>query len=143
MRKLIAFSLVLQLILVFLCCGNSSAQPLTATDIKTQMLKDWARAKAYTIDYLNTMPADKYSYRAGDVDSARTFAQQMLHLAWFNVYLMSSAIGEKGLPWADADLEHRASSERKDSVMYYVTASYDYCLNKVRGFEASKWGEMV
>src|SRR5688500_14278013 len=36
------------------------AQALKPEDIKAQMVKDWERAKAYTIDYLNSMPADKY-----------------------------------------------------------------------------------
>ena len=48
--------------------------------IKKQFLRDWQRAKVYTLDYLNTMPADKYSFRP--VDSIRSFAGQMLHLAW-------------------------------------------------------------
>jgi hypothetical protein len=38
---------------------------------------------AYTVDYLNAMPADKYSFKA--TDSTRSFAQQMLHLAQANV----------------------------------------------------------
>ena len=61
----------------FVIFNESHAQSLT--DIKTQLVKDWERAKAYTADYLNTMPADKYSFRA--TDSIRSFAQQMLHLA--------------------------------------------------------------
>jgi hypothetical protein len=56
-----------------------NAQSLSAEDIKAQMVKEWERSKAYTIDYLNTMPANKYSFKA--VDSIRSFAQQMLHLA--------------------------------------------------------------
>src|SRR3984957_4583668 len=64
---------------------SASAQAITDDQIKAQFLKDWQRAKAYTLDYLNTMPADKYSFRP--VDSIRSFAQQMLHLAWNNVFL--------------------------------------------------------
>ena len=36
------------------------------------------------------MPADKYSFKAND--SVRSFAQQMLHLAGGNVYLMMNAL---------------------------------------------------
>ena len=63
-------------VFAFVLSFESKAQSLE--DIKMQMAKDWERAKAYTIDYLNTMPADKYSFKA--VDSIRSFAQQMLHL---------------------------------------------------------------
>ena len=61
----------------FILSSESKAQSLE--DIKIQMVKDWQRAKTYTVDYLNTMPADKYSFKA--VDSIRSFAQQMLHLS--------------------------------------------------------------
>jgi len=58
------------------------------------MFTDWQRAKAYTVDYLNAMPADRYSFHP--VDSIkRTFAQQMLHLASGNIFLMSKATAAK------------------------------------------------
>jgi uncharacterized damage-inducible protein DinB len=141
MKKMIAVSIAFQLALTLLCSDRSNAQALTSADIKAQMVKDWERAKSYTVDYLNTMPADKYSFKA--VDSIRSFAQQMLHLAAGNVFLMSSATGDKGLPWLMSDPEHRASSQQKDSVMYYVTSSYDYCMNAVKNFDTNKWGEMT
>src|SRR6187399_2517674 len=126
-------------LLVIVIPSIVNAQSLSAEDIKAQMVKEWERSKAYTIDYLNTMPANKYSFKA--VDSIRSFAQQMLHLASGNVFLMSSATGDKPLPWLMSDPEHRASSQQKDSVMYYVTASYDYCMNQVKNFDTNKWGE--
>ena len=70
---------------------QSKAQAVTLETIKAQLVKDWERAKDYTIVYLNTMPADKYSFKA--TDSIRSFAQQMLHLAQANVGLLSGAIG--------------------------------------------------
>jgi hypothetical protein len=72
---------------------SASAQAITGDQIKAQFIKDWQRAKAYTLDYLNTMPADKYSFKP--VDSIRSFAEQMLHLAWDNVFLNMVATGKK------------------------------------------------
>src|SRR5689334_8240502 len=68
-------------------CFVMHAQTMSDEDIRAQFLKDWERAKAYTIDYLNSMPADKYSFKA--TDSIRSFAQQMLHLAQSNVNVIS------------------------------------------------------
>src|SRR6266853_3234148 len=76
----------------FLMCvslESRSQSSLSAENIKAQFIKDWERARAYTVDYLNTMPADKYSFKA--VDSIRSFAQQMLHLSQGNLFLMSTA----------------------------------------------------
>jgi len=133
MKKLVIF------LLAALPAGLS-AQSLTGEDIKNQFIKDWERSKAYTQDYLNTMPADKYSFKA--VDSIRSFAQQMLHLAAGTAFLMNMATGAK--PSYDArGLEGRASAQTKDSVMYFVNASYDYAIKAIKDLDASKLGEMI
>ena len=128
-------------LLSFLLLQPANSQSITTAEIKGQMVKDWERAKAYTIDYLNTMPADKYGFKAHD--STRSFAQQMLHLAGANVFLMMTAAGTPPLPWLSMTLENRTSAQTKDSVMHYVTSSYDYCINTVNNADVNKWGEKV
>jgi uncharacterized damage-inducible protein DinB len=123
----------------FLLSFAVNAQSLNSADIQAQMVKDWERGKAYTIEYLNTMPADKYGFKA--VDSLRSFAQQMLHLASGNVFLMTNATGKPPLSWLQSDIEHSAKAQNKDSVMYYVVASYDYCIDAVKSLDPAKWGE--
>ena len=137
MKKLIITS---SLLTFFLCISISciKAQSLTSEDIKAQLVKEWERSKAYTIDYLNTMPANKYSFKAND--SIRSFAQQMLHLAQANLFFLSLATDLKS-PSFGSDREKSASAQTKDSVMYYVTTSYDYCINAVKSSDVSKWGE--
>lgn len=130
---------LLCILLAFLVSFTVKAQSLTSADIKAQMVKDWERAKDYTKEYLNTMPANKYGFRA--VDSLRSFAQQMLHLASGNVFLMMNAVSKPPLPWLQSDIEHSATAQNKDSVMYYVLASYDYCIDAVKSFDPAKWGE--
>lgn len=105
------------------------------------MVKDWERAKAYTVDYLNTMPADKYTFRAHD--SIRSFAQQMLHLAQANGFLMATATGQKPPAFVMNDLERSPGAQKKDSVMYLVTSSYDYCINAVKNADINKWAEKI
>ena len=111
MKRLIFLSTCWLVVFTFILSLQSRAQALNTTDIKAQMVKDWERAKAYTVDYLNTMPADKYSFKA--VDSIRSFAQQMLHLASGNVFLMSAAISGAPLPWLMGDIEHSAGAQKK------------------------------
>ena len=85
------------------------------------------------------MPADKYSFKA--VDSIRSFAQQMLHLAGGNVGLMSASGTDQKPPFMRRDLETSAGAQSKDSVMYFVTASYDFCISAVKASDVNKWGE--
>lgn len=108
-----------------------TAQTMNEEDIRSQFIKDWERARAYTIDYLNTMPADKYSFKA--TDSIRSFAQQMLHLAQSNVNILAFLAKEPNV-FGEGILENRKTAQTKDSVMYYVIASYDLaitCLKKM------------
>jgi uncharacterized damage-inducible protein DinB len=128
----------------FLCVAASflqvSAQSMSGDALKTQFVKDWERAKAYTLEYLNAVPADKYSFRASD--SIRTFAQQMLHLASSNIFLMGTAV-DKTIPWPGTDHEGKLIPQNKDSVIYYVTRSYDFSIESIRNFDFAKSGELV
>ncbi|MHA4809730.1 DinB family protein [Flavitalea flava] len=126
---------------VFMTVLNMSArcQAISSEEIRTQLVKDWERAKIYTADYLNAMPADKYSFKA--VDSIRSFAQQMLHLSQGNIFLMSNASDMQPPAFVMANLEHSPGAQTKDSVQYYVNASYDYCINAVKNSDVNKWGE--
>jgi uncharacterized damage-inducible protein DinB len=119
---------------------SASAQAITGDDIKAQFVKDWERAKAYTLDYLNAMPADKYSFRA--VDSIRSFAEQMLHLAQGNTNLASNGTGQTHL-FAGRQLEKSETAKTKDSVVYYVTQSYDFAIEGIKNLDVSKLGEMT
>ena len=139
MKKNILMTVLLLSLFVLVTPSIGNAQSLSADNIKAQMVKDWERGKAYTLEYLNTMPENKYSFKA--VDSLRSFAMQMLHLASGNVFIMMNATGQPPLPWLSPDIENRATAQKKDSVMYYVTTSYDYCINAVKNFDPNKWGE--
>src|SRR6187455_2635091 len=124
MKKIITRTMIYVAMFTLVCSSLSHAQIIPSADIKDQMVKDWERAKSYTVDYLNRMPADKYSFKA--VDSIRSFAQQMLHLSQGNLFLMSRGVDEAPPSFLQSDLEHSATAQNKDSVMYYVTSSYDY-----------------
>jgi uncharacterized damage-inducible protein DinB len=112
-------------------------QNIPADSIKSMMVKDWERAKAYTQDYMSTMPADKYSLKA--TDSVRSFAQQLLHLANANTFFASTATGEKLT--AGGDPEKRASAQTADSVKLIVNSSYDFVINAIRKMSPSAFLE--
>jgi hypothetical protein len=136
MRKIIAAAAI-GWALPFL---NLQAQTLKDDEVRLQLLKDWERAKAYTVDYLNTVPPDKYSYRA--TDSIRNFAQQMLHLAQSNVNIIAFVAGEPNII-TNPMLENSKTAQSKDSVMYYVTASYDLFIDGIKKINTSTFNEKV
>jgi DinB family len=104
-----------------------------ADSLKRQLLKDWKRSKDYTLDYLSTMPADQYSLRPHD--SIKTFAQQMIHMAQGTIGLMEAATAKK-IPGVinRMNLESTPAALTKDSVIYFVTLSYDYAIEALELF---------
>ena len=132
MKKLLLSSILA------LICFVASAQ--LADSLKSQMIRDWERAKAYTKEYLDAMPKDKYSFKAND--SVRSFAQQMLHLAQGNVGLAVNGTGGERM-WAGANLERSTTAQSADSVNYYVMTSYDYVINGIKNLDMSKYLELT
>jgi uncharacterized damage-inducible protein DinB len=119
---------------------NLEAQTLNDEEVRAQLLKDWERAKSYTIDYLNTVPPDKYSFRA--TDSIRNFAQQMLHLAQSNVNIIAFVAGEPNFI-SNPQLETSKTAQSKDSVKYYVIASYDLVIDGIKKINTASFNEKV
>lgn len=102
-------------IAILMIASFTQAQSVNNDSLKTQMVKDWERAKAYTNEYLDAMPADKYSWRP--VDSIRSFSEQMLHLAQGNIGLLSNGT-DKARIWVGRNLEKSPTAQGKDSVSY-------------------------
>jgi uncharacterized damage-inducible protein DinB len=117
-----------------------AAQNIPGDSLKQQMVKDWERAKAYTQEYLEAMPADKYNFRP--VDSMRSFAGQMLHLAHANAGLGFIATGAP-YPFNSQTFENAPTAQSKDSVIYYVNTSYTFVISAIRSMDVSKFGEDV
>ncbi|MBS1564933.1 MAG: DinB family protein [Bacteroidetes bacterium] len=117
-----------------------AAQGINADSVKAQLIKDWQRAKDYTDEYLKTMPADKYGARP--VDSIRSFAEQMLHLSMGNEGLIVAATGSERI-FNGRNIEKAPGAQSRDSVMYFVDASYDFAINSIKKLDASKLGERV
>lgn len=134
------FGLLLLVSIIAVLPTHTFGQQMVPVDsIKAMLVKDWERAKAYTEDYMKTMPAAKYSFKA--TDSVRSFAQQLLHITEANMFIISTGTGAKlsGGP----GLEQRASAQTADSVMYYVNMSYDYAINAIKNMPSNTLMEPV
>jgi uncharacterized damage-inducible protein DinB len=132
-------------LLLSLCFFSTIAQNSLNETLKQQMVKDWERARAYTREYLDAMPADKYGFRS--VDSIRSFAEQMLHVAFANVALATVGTGvqngEVQNIFLSPNLEKSPTAKSKDSVVYYVDTSYDFVINAIKNMDFGKIDEVV
>lgn len=127
-------------ILVLFCYTVGIAQTVAPDSLKAQLIKDWERAKAYTAEYLAAMPADKYT--AKPVEGIRSFAEQMLHLAQGSIGLSANGTGKTRI-FPGYNMEKSATAQSKDSVSYYVNASYDFAIEGIKAMDANKLGEQV
>ena len=127
-------SLLLTMLVTFACTA------VQAQFTQSQLVDEFTRAKAYTKAYLDAMPEDGYALKPTPI--MRTFAQQMLHLAAANVMLMTNVTTDKIPAGISFTLEQRASAQTKDSVVYYVTTSYDFARNAVANSDVSKWWDV-
>ena len=123
---------------ILLICVTTRAQ--FNESVKAQLVMEWQRAKAYTQEYLEAMPKDKYEFKAHD--SMRSFAQQMLHLAQDIVIMVSIGTNKERI-WQGQIIEQRPSAQTADSVLYFLTTGYDYGINAIQNFDASKFEEKV
>lgn len=115
-------------------------QSVAPDSLKTQLIKDWERAKAYTAEYLAAMPADKYT--AKPVEGIRSFSEQMLHLAQGSIGLSANGTGKTRI-FPGYNMEKSATAQTKDSVSYYVNASYDFAIEGIKAMDANQLGELV
>jgi uncharacterized damage-inducible protein DinB len=129
------------LLMLFLSIQFSNAQSVSGESIKLQFIKDWELAKVLTDEYLDVMPADKYNFKAQD--SIRSFAQQMLHLAQVTSAMVSNGTGTPRLFAKGRSLEKSPGAQVKDSVVYYVNASYEFAIQAIKNMDATKLQEKV
>ena len=91
------------------------------------------------------VPADKYNYRPND--SVRSFAEQMLHLAAADAGMVMIGTGSKDpkIPgiFFSRNLEKLPSAQSKDSVVYFVTTSYDFVINTLKNLTDLRFDEVV
>lgn len=102
-----------------------------------EFVKDWERAKAYTLEYLEAMPADKYDLKP--TPEMRTFAQQMLHLTDANYGFTSAATGVESPVGMGAS--EKSADQSKESVIRQVTEGYDFVINSIKTLTPAQWDE--
>jgi uncharacterized damage-inducible protein DinB len=84
----------------------------------------WKRAKKWTLDYIDAMPAEAMNYKPKP--EVRSFAEQMLHLAFWN-HGFGEFISGKASPYGkdQKNLEARQDLQTKAELRKTVEASYD------------------
>ena len=109
---------------------------ITVTQAQTanDMVKEWERAKAYTREYLDAMPADKYSLKP--TPEMRSFADQMLHMTDGNYGIAAAAAGIQSPVGIGA--AEKWADKSKDAVTKQVMDSYDFVIKTIKGMKPAQ-----
>ncbi|OYX23541.1 MAG: damage-inducible protein DinB [Algoriphagus sp. 32-45-6] len=102
-----------------------------------EIIKDWERAKAYTQEYLDAMPAESYALKP--TAEMRSFAQQMLHLTDGNYGFASAATGISS-PVGFGESE-KSADQSKENVIKLVLAGYDFVINSIKSLTPTQLAE--
>lgn len=103
------------------------------------MVKEWERAKAYTKEYLDTMPEPGYALKP--TPEMRSFAEQMLHLTDANYGIASATTGEKS-PIGFGESE-KTADKSKTNVTKLVMDGYDFVINNIKKMTPAQLNENV
>ncbi|HEX2491638.1 MAG TPA: DinB family protein, partial [Blastocatellia bacterium] len=103
---------------------------------------NWKRARKWTLDYIDAMPENATSFKP--TPEIRSFAEQMLHLAFWN-YAIAESLGGKANPYGKKQetLEQRDDVKAKAALRKVVEESYDNLLAAVAGLDEAKMLEQV
>jgi uncharacterized damage-inducible protein DinB len=105
------------------------------------MIKDWERAKVYTMEYLTAANEETIDFKP--TPDMRSFGQQMLHLSEVNYGLGSAASG-KTSPIAFGQLEKASDQYKsKEALTKAVMESYDFVISALKEFDESKMNETI
>jgi len=127
MKKLILSFLMLAF------AGSTYAQFTQA-----QMVDEWKRAKIYTKEYLDAMPADGYGFKP--TPEIRSFAEQMLHLTDANYFFTSTASGKPMPLKASAE---KSIAPTKEATTAAVMDSYDFVISALQAMTPAQMQETV
>jgi uncharacterized damage-inducible protein DinB len=127
----------------FAQAANDAKKP---ADARAQVVKEvefnWKRAKKWTLDYIDAMPADALDFKP--TPDIRSFAEQMLHLAYWNHGLTESLSGKSNPHGKTQDeIEKKAELKTKAGLRKAVEESYDVVLGTLAGMDEAKMLEQV
>jgi uncharacterized damage-inducible protein DinB len=150
--RLIAFQLLVFSFFVAACSSSAFAQSdangakKPVDDKRSPIVKEtesqWKRAKKWTLDYIDAMPEDAAGFKP--TTEIRSFAEQMLHLAFWN-YSTAETLGGKSNPYGQKQetLEKRDDVKTRAALRKVVEESYDNLLAVIAGLDEAKMLEQV
>ncbi len=102
----------------------------------------WKRAKKWTLDYVDAMPDESLNFKP--TPEIRSFAEQLLHLAFWNYGLVEGAAGKPNPFGKDQNnLESKSEYKTKAALRKVVEQSYDFVIAAIADIDDAKLTEQA
>lgn len=102
----------------------------------------WKRSKKWSLDYVDAMPEDAINFKP--TPEVRSFAEQMLHLAYWNYGLAEWVAGKPNPHGKDEKgIEKKSEYKTKAALRKVVEQSYDFVIEGLTGLDNVKLLEEV
>jgi uncharacterized damage-inducible protein DinB len=95
--------------------------------------KHWQTAKEFTLAVAEAMPADGYDFKPNPEEMS--FGQVMIHIADANSRSFARVAGTEALP--------KPAAADRETVLKYLTASFDKCAKEFDGVSAEQLDRMI
>ena len=103
------------------------------------MIEEWTRARDWTQEYIAKMPEANFGFKP--VPEVRSFAEQMLHLAYWNFGFTARVFG-RPMPYKEADLMN-GDYKTKAALSKLVAESYDFVISGLKEFPEDKLDQEI
>jgi uncharacterized damage-inducible protein DinB len=121
---------------------NQPAQPVKEYPASRMdgIVAEWTRARDYTKEYLDAMPADGYSFKP--TPDIRSFAEQMLHMTG-GLFSAGARISGAANPYQGKRLDTLEELKTKAATTKVVMEGYDFLINALKGAKEAKLAERM
>jgi len=137
MRNILVFFSTTALIIMMTSIKATGNLP--SSDRVNELIADWERAKAFTKEYLEAMSDEGLSYRP--TPEARSFAEQMLHLAMGNQGIVSTSLQKERL--FTENIEKSDQYKTREALTKAVMESYDFVIASIKELNDDQLKEKV
>ena len=116
---------------------------LAQSTVKDSLVKHWKVSKDFTIAVAKLMPEGDYRFKA--VPEELSFSQLLIQVAGANLNACANASGTKrpDIPAKILAAVKAQGDVDKDSVVQFLSDSFDFCIQSVAGMTAEKLDAMA
>lgn len=121
----------------------SFTQPIFAqeNDFIKEYLERLEKSKEYLILVAETMPEDKYDFKA--TPESMSFAENLMHIAWAMDWHSQSLMGEREARDWNTDTELKVDNKSKKEMINTIDRTFDKTIEFILNFDLNKLEERL